>query len=160
MNARQNKVNDVDQNSSGDDLYAAIEMFHFAFRAFTAGPDAILAELGLGRVHHRILYFVGRSPALRVSDLLVTLGVSKQALHGPLRQLTEADLIVVTNDANDGRVRRLSLSKKGIALEQRLSRTQRQTLKDAFTACGPQAEAGWRKVMTRIASGLNPDDAA
>jgi DNA-binding MarR family transcriptional regulator len=156
MASRKNNVNAIDSNTDpavampDEALFSAIELFHFAFRAFTARPDEILAELGLGRVHHRVLYFVGRSPGLRVSDLLATLAVSKQALHGPLRQLVEADLIVAQADSSDGRVRRLSLSKKGSALEQRLSRTQREVLAQAFAASGIDAEAGWREVMSQI----------
>ncbi|HSD38459.1 MAG TPA: MarR family transcriptional regulator [Rhodocyclaceae bacterium] len=166
MAARRNNVNDVDSNIdlassiSDEAAFAAIELFHFAFRAFTARPDEILAELGLGRVHHRVLYFVGRSPGLRVSDLLATLAVSKQALHGPLRQLVETDLIVTKADSEDGRVRRLSLSKKGSALEQRLSRTQREVLAHAFAASGVKAEAGWRKVMDQIAATAGKDEAS
>ena len=160
MSAHKNNVNLVDSNAAltnaGADeaLFSAIELFHFAFRAFTARPDEILAELGLGRVHHRILYFVGRSPALRVSDLLATLGVSKQALNAPLRQLMASGLVEVRADAGDGRVRRLALSKKGSALEKRLSRTQREILETAFGAKGARAEAGWREVMTELATGV------
>ncbi len=156
MTARKKNVNNVDLNTSDadDTLFGAIELFHFAFRAFTARPDEILAQLGLGRVHHRILYFVGRTPALRVSDLLETLGVSKQALHGPLRQLVAASLIEVLADTNDGRVRRLSLTKKGSVLEQRLSRTQRDVLAKAFAASGVEAEMGWRGVMSEIIAGM------
>ena len=49
------------------DLNQALELFHFAFRAFTAKPDQLLEARGLQRVHHRILYFVGRNPEIRVS---------------------------------------------------------------------------------------------
>jgi DNA-binding MarR family transcriptional regulator len=165
MAARKNNVNVVDSKSASPDaaddaLFSAIELFHFAFRAFTARPDEILAELGLGRVHHRVLYFVGRSPGLRVSDLLTTLSVSKQALHGPLRQLLAADLVVAQADASDGRVRRLSLSKKGNALEKRLSRTQREILSQAFTASGLKAETGWREVMNELASTIGKGSVA
>ena len=45
-----------------EELRASIEIFYFAYRAFTARPDRILKQRGLGRVHHRILYFVGRNP--------------------------------------------------------------------------------------------------
>jgi len=166
MASRKNNVNTVDSNTDTADampdeaLFSAIELFHFAFRAFTARPDEILAELGLGRVHHRVLYFVGRSPGLRVSDLLATLAVSKQALHGPLRQLVEADLIAAQPDSSDGRVRRLSLSRKGSALEQRLSRTQREVLALAFSASGVKAEAGWREVMAQIVATAGEDSAS
>ncbi|MEC5387718.1 MarR family winged helix-turn-helix transcriptional regulator [Uliginosibacterium sp. H3] len=164
MSPRKNNVNSVDSNPStasapsDEALFSAIELFHFAFRAFTAQPDEILAGLGLGRVHHRVLYFVGRSPGLRVSDLLATLAVSKQALHGPLRQLVEADLIVVQTDSSDGRVRRLSLSRKGSALEQKLSSTQSEILAQTFGATGSEAEAGWRQVMSEIAARIRHAD--
>ncbi len=68
-------------------------LLFFGFRAVTAEPDRILAERGLGRVHHRILYFVGRSPGIRVGALLTTLGVSRQALNRPLRALLRAGLV-------------------------------------------------------------------
>ena len=68
-------------------LRLAIEQFYFGYRAFTALPDRILSQRGLGRVHHRILYFVGRNPKISVNDLLGMLSVTKQALNAPLRQL-------------------------------------------------------------------------
>jgi DNA-binding MarR family transcriptional regulator len=147
------KVNMVDQKNTDPDaaLFAAIELFFFAFRAFTAGPDEILAERGLARLHHRILYFVARRPGQRVSDLLATLGISKQALNAPLRQLLDAGLVVMTADAQDRRARCLSLSEEGAALEARLSRTQREFLAQAFAAEGAEAERGWRAVMDRLA---------
>ena len=75
----------IDQNNQAI-LNEALELFHFAFRAFTSGPDAILAEQGLQRVHHRILYFVGRNPAISVNALLRILGVSKQIGRASCRE--------------------------------------------------------------------------
>ncbi|RXL39562.1 MarR family transcriptional regulator, partial [Citrobacter sp. AAK_AS5] len=54
------------------ELREAIELLYFSYREFTAGPDRILAERGLSRVHHRILYFVGRSPGIPINALLAT----------------------------------------------------------------------------------------
>ena len=48
----------------------AIEMFFFAYRDFIGEPDEILARKGLGRAHHRVIYFVGRYPGATVSSLL------------------------------------------------------------------------------------------
>ena len=120
----------IDQNNRAQlhKLDEALELFHFAFRAFTAGPDAILAEYGLQRVHHRILYFVGRHPAISINALLRILGVSKQALNGPLRVLQENGLIQANQDQLDRRIKRLSLSAKGQALEDELSNSQRQLM--------------------------------
>jgi DNA-binding MarR family transcriptional regulator len=137
-------------------LQEAIELFHFAFRAFTARPDEILAERGLARVHHRILYFVARRPGQRVSELLVTLGVSKQALHGPLRQLVEAGLIGVAAAPDDRRGRCLSLTEEGRLLESKLSATQREIVARVFRSQGADAEAGWRAVMAKLAESARP----
>lgn len=146
------KVNMVDVISDSRDaeLFEAIELFFYAFRAFTAPPDALLAERGLARMHHRILYFVARRPGQRVSDLLSTLGVSKQALHGPLKQLLEMGLVVAEADVRDGRARCLSLSAEGGELEASLSQTQRSVLARVFAEQGAVAEAGWRKVMAAL----------
>jgi DNA-binding MarR family transcriptional regulator len=147
------KVNMIDVNSPEreSELFAAIELFFYAFRAFTTKPDAILAERGLARLHHRILYFVARRPAQRVSDLLVTLKVSKQALHAPLKQLVALNLVEVTPDSSDGRARCLSLTTAGSELEQRLSQTQRKLMAEVFAAQGDSAEQAWRQVMAGIA---------
>lgn len=93
------------------ELHAAIELMFHAYRAFTAPPDAILAQRGLGRVHHRILYFVARNPGITVSALLGVLGVSKQALNAPLRQLVDAGLITTSTSDRD---RRSKLLEQGV----------------------------------------------
>ncbi|MGE0314527.1 MAG: MarR family winged helix-turn-helix transcriptional regulator [Lautropia sp.] len=133
------------------ELRAAIEAFFFGYRAFTARPDRILASRGLGRVHHRILYFVGRDPGRPVSALLTVLGVSKQALNAPLRHLVASGLVVVRPSPADGRVRLLHLSAEGRRLEQRLTGTQMLHLARAFAGAPPHAEAAWRALMRQIA---------
>ncbi len=140
----------VDPNNQ-QSLNAALELFHFAFRAFTTGPDAILAEQGLQRVHHRILYFVGRNPALSVNALLRILGVSKQALNGPLRTLKNLELITATADPDDKRIKRLTLSSQGQELENRLSQSQRKLMTAVFNDVGEDAEQHWRAIMAKLA---------
>lgn len=132
-------------------LHEAIELLYFSYRAFTDRPDRILEQRGLNRVHHRILYFVGRNPDVSVNTLLGILAVSKQALNGPLRQLVEMDLIAMRTAPHDGRVRQLRLSYAGERLEARLSGTQSRQLAEVFSAAGPAAEAGWRAVMKKLA---------
>lgn len=136
-------------------LREAIELLFFGYRSFTKGPDVILAKYGLGRVHHRILYFVGRDPGLSVADLLLTLGISKQALNAPLRRLIESDHVRSRTGSTDRRVRELSLTAAGRKLEARLSGTQLNQLREVFDAVGPRAESGWRKVMQQMAAESN-----
>lgn len=132
-------------------LRKAIELLYFGYRSFTAPPDRILAERGLGRVHHRILYFVGRNPQISVNALLGVLGVSKQALNAPLRQLVEMGLVATDTAAHDRRVRQLRLTGEGEALEACLTGAQMAQLEAAFAHAGAEAEAGWHAVMEALA---------
>ena len=133
------------------ELNKALELFHFAFRAFTAKPDQLLEARGLQRVHHRILYFVGRNPGIRVSGLLAILGVSKQALHAPLRQLQAMHLIEDSPDATDKRGKCLALTQEGAKLETALSGAQRKLLAQVFEQSGDESEVAWRAVMAQLA---------
>lgn len=133
-------------------LGTAIELVHFAYRAMIAKPDEVLAARGLTRVHHRILYFVARSPGTSVNTLLRTLGVTKQALNRPLRELTAQRLIAMDRSTQDGRVKRLRLTSAGRRLEARLSALQHQHFAIAFEFAGAAAEAGWRRAMAALAA--------
>lgn len=132
------------------ELREAIEVFFFAYRAFTTPPDRILAERGLGRVHHRVLYFVARSPGIAVTALLGVLGVSKQALHAPLRELLEKGLVSATPAEHDRRVKQLVLTAAGAALEAELSGTQMAMLEKVFGDAGKGAEEAWQGVMAAL----------
>ena len=92
------------------ELDQAWELMHFALRAVIAQPDKMLDKRGLSRVHHRILFFVARQPDLAVNQLLQVLGVSKQALNQPLRQLYVQGLVAYTLAPHDKRQRRLALT--------------------------------------------------
>lgn len=128
-------------------LRLAIEQFFFGYRAFTARPDRILGQRGLSRVHHRILYFVGRNPAISVNALLAILDVSKQALNAPLRQLVEKRLVLTSPAVHDRRVRELTLTATGARLEAQLTATQVKLLQSVFGEAGVEAEDGWYRVM-------------
>jgi DNA-binding MarR family transcriptional regulator len=140
----------IDRTPRGD----APALLFFAFRALTAEPDRILSERGLGRVHHRILYFVARKPGVRMAGLLATLGVTKQAAHGPLRDLQRGGLVVASAARGDRRERELRLTPEGERLERRLTGAQRRRFARAFRGAGADAERGWREIMARLAARL------
>jgi DNA-binding MarR family transcriptional regulator len=132
------------------ELRHAIELFYFGYRAFTEGPDRILAQKGLNRVHHRILYFVGRNADIHVTGLLEILAVSKQALNAPLRQLIEMKLVEDRPSEEDKRVKKLRLTRAGELLEGRLTETQMRWL-DAHLG-DASAQAKWFAVMQGLAA--------
>lgn len=144
---------DLDDPALSGDLHAAIEQFYFAYRGFTDRPDRILERRGLGRVHHRILYFIGRRPDVSVRGLLDLLSVSKQALNAPLRQLMEMGLVAAEASTQDRRVKRLSLTPAGRKLEAELTEAQTRHLRAAFDRAGPEAQRGWSAVMGEMVKG-------
>lgn len=130
-----------------DQLRRGIEAMFFAYRGFTADPDRILAERGLGRAHHRALHFVGRSPGTTVNALLAVLGVTKQSLNRVLRTLMTEGLVESRVGRRDKRERHLFLTEAGAALERELSDAQRERMREAYRAAGPEAVRGFRQVL-------------
>ena len=128
-----------------------IEAFYFGYREFTARPDRILEERGLGRVHHRILYFVGQNPGIGVGGLLDILEVSKQALNAPLRQLIAMSLVANSVADHDRRIRQLALTESGRELEAELTQVQINLLVSIFESLPAQVEQDWLLVMNTLA---------
>lgn len=137
-------------NADQEQLREAIEQLYFGYRAFTEQPDRMLAQRGLSRVHHRILYFVGRRPQLTINTLLSTLNVTKQALNAPLRQLIGMGLVEIRTAEHDKRLRLLGLTDAGVLLEAQLTGTQIQQVSQAFDQAGVEAVSGWLNVMRNL----------
>jgi DNA-binding MarR family transcriptional regulator len=132
------------------ELRRGIELLFYAYRDFTGEPDAILAEFGLGRAHHRVLYFVGRHPGMTVSDLLAILKITKQSLNRVLGQLVREDFVERTTGSRDRRQRLLRLTERGAALEARLTENQRARIARAYREAGAEAVAGYQRVLLGI----------
>ena len=124
------------------DLVAMVELLFFAYRDFTAEPDAILSPLGFGRAHHRVLHFVNRHPGLRVADLLDVLRITKQSLARVLKQLVDEGFVQQAAGESDRRERRLHVTAKGQALAERLLQLQTQRMAAALSEASSLSEAG------------------
>ncbi|RMQ41637.1 MarR family transcriptional regulator [Pseudomonas cichorii] len=139
----------------------AMEAFFFGYQAFTAKVDEMLAKRGLSRVHQRIVFFIARYPDLSVKELLTVLGVSKQALNVPLRQLIAMELVHSSAPDTDKRKRLLGLSEEGSRFEQALRREQVKLLQRVFSDAGQEAVDGWLTVNQALGltlqSGARPD---
>ncbi len=130
-----------------EQLRKGIEAMFFAYRGFTADPDRILADMAYGRAHHRALHFIHRSPGTTVNNLLAILGVTKQSLNRVLRALVEDGLVRNEVGKRDKRERHLFLTGTGEDLERQLSDAQRDRMRTAYRAAGPEAVAGFRQVL-------------
>ena len=140
-----------------EELREAMELLFFAYRDFTGGPDAVLAEYGFGRAHHRVIYFVGRHPGMTVSDLLAILRITKQSLSRVLSQLVREGFVVQRPGDADRRQRLLDLTARGREMEQALSAIQMQRIAHAYQEAGAEAVAGFRRVMVGIIDGDDRD---
>ena len=129
-----------DQDAADQRLVTMVELLFFAYRDFTAEPDAILDEMGFGRAHHRVLHFVNRNPGLRVADLLSVLRITKQSLARVLKQLIDEGFVIQTTGPDDRRERRLHATDTGRALAERLLANQTKRIAAALAAAGPEAE--------------------
>ncbi len=133
-----------------EQLRQGIELLFFAYRDHTGDPDEILSRRGLGRAHHRAIHFIKRRPGITVAGLLEILRVTKQSLNRVLRQLVEEGLVESREGVADRRQRHLSLSPAGEALERELSEPQRARLRRAYAQAGPEAVAGFRRVLEQM----------
>jgi len=135
------------------ELRQAMELLFFAYRDFTAQPDAILAQYGFGRAHHRALHFIGRHPGITVSELLGILKITKQSLNRVLGRLVDQGYVEQRPGTRDRRQRLLTLTDAGHTLEERVSADQRARIANAYREAGAEAVEGFRKVLLGIIAG-------
>ncbi|GEM72382.1 MarR family winged helix-turn-helix transcriptional regulator [Sphingomonas aquatilis] len=127
-----------------------MELMMFAQTRFLRTADEKLAELGLGRAHHRALYFIGRCPDVTVGDLLLLLAVTKQSLGRVMKDLVDRDLVCMRAGDVDRRQRLLRLTEQGVALETALFEEQRDRMAKAYSYAGQEAVAGYWAVMEAL----------
>jgi DNA-binding MarR family transcriptional regulator len=135
---------------SDPEMRIAQDLLFFGYRDFTNVADQVLEELDLGRAHHRALHYIGRNPGITVSGLLAILRITKQSLARVLNALVDQGYVGQAPGFEDRRLRLLTLTEKGQALEQRLFAAQRDKIAQAYQVAGPQAVLGFRLVMSAL----------
>src|SRR5579862_3137478 len=124
-----------------------IELLFFAYRDFVADPDEVLAKLGFGRAHHRVLHFVNRNPGMKVAELLDVLKITKQSLGRVLKLLIDDGYIVQKEGANDRRQRLLYVTPAGEALALKLAGLQTARIARVLADLGPGAREAARRFL-------------
>ena len=131
-----------------------MELLYFGHGHLTRSVDEGLAAQGLGRAHHRALYFIARRPDLTVSELLSLLAITKQSLGRVLNELTDRNLVVARPGERDRRQRLLRLTDEGAKLESDLFEAVRIKMSAAYARAGQQAVSGYWAVL----EGMIPED--
>ena len=129
------------------EIRRGVELLYFGYSHLTRSIDESLAEQGLGRAHHRALYFIARKPDLTVSDLLGLLAITKQSLGRVLGDLSDRGLVETRTGDKDRRQRLLRLTPAGAALEARLFDALREKLAAAYSSADREAVGGFWAVL-------------
>ena len=145
-NLRVNRL-DLKQLEPLDD---ALELMFFGLKGMTREADAFLASHGLSRVHHRILFVIARRDGVTVGELLANLGVSKQAMHRPMKQLLDGGYVAVSRDPTRHRFKALHLTELGRTTEHEASARERAVMAAAFAEAGDGARPAWSAVMAAV----------
>jgi DNA-binding MarR family transcriptional regulator len=136
------------------EIRRGVELLYFGYSHLTRAIDDQLAMQGLGRAHHRALYFIARQPDLTVTDLLRVLAITKQSLGRVLNDLSARGLVQTQAGREDRRQKLLRLTPAGVALEADLFEGLRERLSLAYGQAGQNAVTGFWQVL----EGLIPGD--
>jgi DNA-binding MarR family transcriptional regulator len=136
------------------ELRRGMELLYFGHSHLVRSIDDGLAQQGLGRAHHRALYFIARKPDLTVSELLGLLAITKQSLGRVLNELTDRGLVEARPGERDRRQRLLRLTEEGKAMESDLFEAVRIKMSAAYAKAGQNAVSGYWAVL----EGMIPDE--
>jgi DNA-binding MarR family transcriptional regulator len=134
-----------------------VELLFFGYTRLTRSIDDGLVEHGLGRAHHRALYFIARQPDLSISELLKILAITKQSLGRVLTDLGERGFVEVRSGEKDRRQKLLRLTATGAAFEAQLFEALRASLASAYAAAGQGSVTGFWRVLEGL---IPPEDRA
>ncbi len=135
------------------ELRRGMELLYFGHSHLTRSVDQGLADEGLGRAHHRALYFIARKPDMTVSELLSLLAITKQSLGRVLNELVERKLVEIRAGERDRRQRLLRLTPEGAKMESELFEAVRERMSAAYASAGQAAVSGFWAVL----EGLVPE---
>ncbi len=136
-----------------DEIRRGVELLYFGYTRLTNSIDQELAKQGLGRAHHRALYFIARQPELTVGELLRLLAITKQSLGRVLKELHDRGLVVTRAGQSDRRQKLLRLTDDGKTLESELFGQLREKLSSAYVTAGQESVTGFWHVL----EGLVPE---
>ena len=136
-----------------DEIRRGVELLYFGYTRLTNAIDQELAKQGLGRAHHRALYFIARQPDLTVGELLKLLAITKQSLGRVLKELQDRDFSETLPGQVERRQKLLRLTAKGKELEAELFRQLRGKLSSAYVSAGQESVSGFWHVL----EGLVPE---
>ena len=134
---------------SEKEIRKLMELLFFSYRDFTEEPDRILEKIQFGRAHHRIIYFIKKKNNITIKELLKILQITKQSLSRVLNNLVKEEYIEVST-GYDKRTKKLSLTKKGLNLENELSGIQIDRIRKIIKNSNEKDINGFKKILYEL----------
>ena len=123
-------------------------LFYFGYKSFINAADELIQSYGIGRQHHRFLFFICYYPGIHVSALLEILEISKQGAQSALKVLKTRGLIIEKTNQNDKRLKELHPTEAGLSLIESLCNAQLQLLNEVESEYGPN----WTEMMKGLSA--------
>ena len=123
-----------------------MELIFFSYRELTTETDKVLDNIKFGKIHHKIIYFVGRQKNIKIKELLKILQISKQSFSRVLNQLVKHEYLMVSR-GYDKRSKNLSLTTKGSTLENNLSLLQINKIRNILRNADENDINSFKKIL-------------
>lgn len=143
-----------------DELDRALELLLLAGHGLAARRPPPGATHSLSEQELELLWLVCRRPGTSAADLGRLLGMTKQSTSRHLQALEAAGLVSRQPDGKDRRRRALGPTETGAALAAAVAERRRLALRRAFQKAGPEAVAGFQRVLSELVEGLGRRTAA
>ncbi len=137
-----------------EELDRALELLLLAGHGLAALRPAPAARPGLAETELELLWLVHRRPGVSAAELGRLLGAAKQSTSRHLRALEDAGLLSREADGADRRRRALRPTPAGVELVAALAERRRLAVRRAFQRAGPEAVAGFQRVLGELVEGL------
>lgn len=133
-----------------DAIDRGLLLLELAQRSVQHDLEPALARTGLGRQEHAVLDLVGRRRGLTVAELTGLVALSKQSVSRIVGGLVGRGLLTAAPGRGDARRRPLAITPQAQALLQDLAGSRRRRLRRAFREAGPEAVAGFERVLAEL----------
>ena len=133
-------------------IRGGMDLLMFAHKSHLMHADGALAEQGLGRAHHRVLYIISRYPGGTVSQVLAFLGITKQSLGRIMKDLLGKEMVELRSGERDRRTKLIFLTARGRELEETLFNELHENMARAYSAAGKTAVEGYWTLMQHLMS--------
>ncbi|WP_213958018.1 MULTISPECIES: MarR family winged helix-turn-helix transcriptional regulator [unclassified Variovorax] len=125
-------------------------------RTLSRRCDDALAENGMGRAHHRVLFLATRDVRLTVGEMGALLGISNQALSQVLKRLFSQGYLTQEVDPDDRRKRVILPTPQSFELMRRLDDLQKDIFNRGFHHVGAKGTVTFFRTLAAM---LEPESA-